>query len=225
MSFFSFRRKIYPLVSLLFSIFFLVFGLIMAKEEYTIYFLLACYLTLLIFGCERMCLKGLLPFGIVAFLFSLLTYYIYGKDLTSAITMFNRFFALFLTCCMGSSVSSIRMTRCLSSLHFPKSIILGMMISFSFPLVLSSEVNRVYKAMKSRGAGNIFNPKVFYRAFLIPFIIRLVNISDVLSLSIETRGFTLNKSITTIYKKEMIVISDIIFSLIIISYMVVLLIL
>ena len=225
MTFFSFRRKIYPLISLLFSIFFLVFGLIMARNEYTIYFLLACYLTLIVFGCEKMCLKGLFPFAIVSVLFSLLTYYIYGKEFDSARTMFNRFFALFLSCCIGSSVSSIRMTRCLSSLHVPKSIILGMMISSSFPTVLSSEVNRVYKAMKSRGAGNAFNPKVFYRAFLIPFIIRLVNISDVLSLSIETRGFTLKKSITTIYKKEMMVISDIIFSLLIISYMVVLLVL
>lgn len=225
MSFFSFKRKIYPLFSLIFSIFFLVFGLIMARDEYTIYFLLACYFTLLIFGCEKMCLKGLIPFGIISFLFSLLTYYIYGSDLTSARTMFNRFFSLFLSCCIGSSVSSIRMTRCLSSCHFPKSIILGMMISSSFPVVLSSEVNRVYKAMKSRGAGNIFNPKVFYRAFLIPFIIRLVNISDILSQSIETRGFTLKKSITTIYKRELIVISDIVFSILILSYMVVLLLL
>ena len=45
------------------------------------------------------------------------------------------------------------------------------------------------------------NPKIFYRAFLVPFVMRLVNISDTLSLSVETRGFSLEKVPYTVYKK------------------------
>ena len=67
--------------------------------------------------------------------------------------------------------------------------------------------------MKTRGAGSILNPKIFYRAFLVPFVMRLVNISDTLSLSVETRGFSLEKVPYTVYKKEKICISDIIFIL------------
>lgn len=225
MRFFSFQRKIYPLLALLVSIFFLVFGLVIARDEYCIYFLLASYLTLFLFGCHKQCLKGLLWFVPVSVLFSVLTYYIYGNDMKSALTMFNRFFALFLSTIIGASVSSIRMSRCLSSLHFPKSITLGMMISTSFTTVLSTEVKRISKAMKTRGAGNLLNPRVFYRAFLIPFVIRIVNISDTLSLSIETRGFTLQKSLTTIYKKESFLLSDVVFLLLILSYATVVLVL
>ena len=42
---------------------------------------------------------------------------------------------------------------------------------------------------------------------------RLVNISDTLALSVETRGFALGKVRYTIYKKEKIALSDIVFVL------------
>ena len=42
---------------------------------------------------------------------------------------------------------------------------------------------------------------------------RLVNISDTLALSVETRGFALGKVRYTIYKREKIALSDIVFVL------------
>lgn len=42
---------------------------------------------------------------------------------------------------------------------------------------------------------------------------RIVNISDTLSLSVETRGFSLEKMPYTVYKKEIITVSDILFVL------------
>ena len=65
--------------------------------------------------------------------------------------------------------------------------------------------------MKTRGAGSVLNPKIFYRAFLVPFVMRLVNISDTLSLSVETRGFSLEKVPYTVYKKEIVCLSDVLF--------------
>lgn len=67
--------------------------------------------------------------------------------------------------------------------------------------------------MKTRGAGSILNPKIFYRAFLIPLVTRIVDISDILALSIETRGFTLGKTMCTVYKKEYINVFDVLFIL------------
>lgn len=67
--------------------------------------------------------------------------------------------------------------------------------------------------MKTRGAGSVFNPKILYRSFLVPLVMRLVNISDTLALSVETRGFALGKVCYTIYKKENIALSDIVFIL------------
>ena len=88
-----------------------------------------------------------------------------------------------------------------------------MLIAMSFVPVLKGEIKRVREAMKTRGAGSILNPKIFYRAFLIPLVTRLVDISDTLALSVETRGFTLEKAKYTVYKKESICISDFIYLL------------
>ena len=83
----------------------------------------------------------------------------------------------------------------------------------SFVPMLKGEIGRVREAMKTRGAGSILNPKILYRAFLVPFVMRLVNISDTLALSVETRGFALGKVRYTIYKKESLAISDIVYVL------------
>ena len=62
------------------------------------------------------------------------------------------------------------------------------------------EVKIIREAMRTRGANSIFAPAVLYRSFVIPLVLRLVNISDTLSLSVETRGFTFSKEPYTIYR-------------------------
>mgnify|MGYP002508105859 CR=1 FL=1 len=137
-----------------------------------------------------------------AFSFPLTENFSSGKNFNSALAMINRFGTIFLALVPGMSVSTIAMTRNLSQLHVPRSVTLGMLITMSFLPVLSAEIKRVREAMKTRGVGSIFNVKIFYRAFLIPLVCRLVDISDVLALSIETRGFMLGKANYTIYKRE-----------------------
>ena len=56
MSFWSFKKKIYPLLVFVVSIFFIVFGLVMARNENFIWFLLGAYVWLFIFGCKKGCL-------------------------------------------------------------------------------------------------------------------------------------------------------------------------
>lgn len=127
--------------------------------------------------------------------------------------MFNRFASVFLAAALGMSVEPADMTRSLSALKVPRGVTLGMLIALSFPPVLGAEIKRVREAMKTRGAGSILNPKILYRAFLVPFVMRLVNISDTLSLSVETRGFSLEKTPYTVYKKEIVCLSDVLFIL------------
>ena len=78
--------------------------------------------------------------------------------------------------------------------------------------MLKGEIRRVREAMKTRGAGSLLNPKILYRAFMVPFVMRLVNISDTLALSVETRGFALGKAPYTIYKRESLALSDVLFA-------------
>lgn len=211
MRFLSFKKKIYPIFVFLTSLFFIVFGLVMARNKNFGLFLLGAYVWLFLFGCRKGCLHVLFPFIVVGGIVGVIAYFAYGRDLIAAIAMVNRFGAVFLTVALGMSMQPIDMTRSLATLKAPRGVTLGMLIATSFPPVLRAEKQRVREAMKTRGAGSALNPKIFYRAFLVPLVMRLVNISDTLSLSVETRGFSLEKVPYTVYKKEKICISDVIF--------------
>ena len=145
-------------------------------------------------------------------------YYTSDGDKIAAMGMINRFFALFLSVIPGMSVEPVDLTRSLVQLKVPRAIVLGMLIATSFIPVLKAEIQRIQEAMKTRGAGSVINIKIFYRAFLIPLITRLVNISDTLALSVETRGFSIEDTECSVYKKEIIRISDVIFVSGIISF-------
>lgn len=213
MRFWSFKKKIYPILVCITSIFFIVFSLIMARNKNFVWFLLGAYIWLFIFGCKKGCLHMIFPFIICGGIFGVIAYFAYGRDFPSALAMVNRFGGVFLSVALGMSIQPIDMTRNLSTLKAPRAVTLGMLIATSFPPVLGAEKQRVREAIKTRGAGSALNPKIFYRAFLVPFVMRLVNISDTLSLSVETRGFSLEKTPYTVYKKEYFCISDLLFIL------------
>lgn len=220
MNFFRWKPKIYPILTVVASIAIIVFGLIFCKRIECMYFLIGLFLWLIVFGCGKACLKTIPMFLIVGGLFMWIAYIASGHDVATALGMANRFGAIFLALALGMSVESVAMTRSLSTIKTPRAITLGMLIVTSFMPVLKAEISRVREAMKTRGAGSIFNPKIFYRAFLIPLVTRLVDISDTLALSIETRGFSLGKAKYTVYKKERVGISDVLFTLGLIAGMV-----
>lgn len=211
MTFFKFKYRLYPLVAFLGAIVLTVFGLIRARDITCSYFLAGAFIWLCIFGCGRGCLKILPAFIIFGGAFAAIAYFAYSNDATAAMAMANRFAAVFLAAAIGMSVKSAAVTRCLSTLRVPRSVTLGTLIATSFVPVLKTEIHRVREAMKTRGAGGALNPKIFYRAFLVPLCMRLVGISDTLALSVETRGFTLGKCKYTVYKKEAFSIWDVLF--------------
>ncbi len=213
MTFFRFKTKLYPLIAITASLFVIVFGLVVARNENVCWYLLGVLVWLCIFGCFKGVLKMLPAFVVFGGAFAGIAYASAGGDFAAALSMLNRFGALFLGVALSMSVAAVRMTRSLSQVHTPRAITLGMLISMSFVPMLKGEIGRVREAMKTRGAGSILNPKILYRAFLVPFVMRLVNISDTLALSVETRGFALGKVRYTIYKKESLAISDIVYVL------------
>lgn len=212
MSFFSFRQKTYPLIALFAGAVVLVFGLIGAKTVIASYFLIGVICWYLIFGYYKQVLRVLPAAVFFGGIFAGIAYAA-SHNPQSALAMANRFGALFLAAVPGMATAPVRMTRSLSQVHTPRSVTLGMLIAMSFVPMLKVEIKRVREAMKTRGAGSILNPKILYRAFLVPLVMRLVNISDTLTLSVETRGFALGKAPYSIYKRESVVLSDILFAL------------
>ena len=212
MKFFIWEKTLYPVIALAAALFIAVFCLITARELNCSYFILGVFVWAVLFGCYRGCLRILIPFIAVGGIFFGI-FYAVTQSWLSALSMVNRLGGLFLCAAIGMSISTVRMTRSLSQVHTPRAITLGMLISMSFVPMLKGEIGRVREAMKTRGAGSVLNPKILYRAFLVPFVMRLVNISDTLALSVETRGFALGKARYTIYKKESLAISDIVYVL------------
>lgn len=213
MKFFSFRSNIYPLVAIPCALFIIIFGMITARSYACSYFLCGLFVWLCLFGCWKSCLKMLVPIIVFGGIFAGITYATSGGNMLSTAAMLNRFGALFLGVAVSMSVQAVHMTRALSQIHTPRALTLGMLISMSFIPMLKGEVRRVREAMKTRGAASVLNPKIFYRAFMVPFVMRLVNISDTLALSVETRGYALGGSPYSIYKKQYPAITDVLFVL------------
>lgn len=208
------KKPVYPLIGLLSSVIIIVFGLITAKNMSCIFFLGGMWLLFLLFGYWRSCLAVIPIAGVMCAFFAGITYAI-SCDAQATLASVNRILAVCIAVIPGLALSPIILVRNFSALRLPRMLTLGMMITLTFFPLLGTEVRQVREAMKTRGAGSLLSPKIFYRAFLIPLVMRLVNISDTLALSVETRGFSNNAADCSVYKTVRIRAVDIIFLLLV----------
>ncbi len=203
------KNPVYPVFGILATLAIFFSGMYMAEKMSCFWFALGVYVLLLIYGYWRACLSMIPAAAIMAVVFCGVTWLATKDPLQTRYAM-----ARILTFCVaiipGMGLPPEALTRNLTRLHFPRLFVLGMMITFSFFPMLHDEVSRVREAMKTRGAGSMWKPQVFYRAFLIPLIMRLVDISDTLSLSVETRGFD-QDSPCSIYRPIKLRVRDVVF--------------
>lgn len=172
------KNPLYPVVSIAVMLTTFVGALLMARSVCGAVFLAAVYLLFAVFGYGKNCLR-LLPFlAGYLLLFSAVFYVCSGGNLTFTGQMVIRLAGVVIAAIPGLSLPPVALVRSLTALHCPRLLTLGMLISMSFVPVLSAEIRQVRNAMKTRGVISVFNPTVFYRAFFIPLIVRLVNISD-----------------------------------------------
>lgn len=211
----SAKRPLYPVLGFAVSVFILAFGIITAESENCILFLAGVWLLFTAYGYWRSCF-AVVPVAVLMCAFLAGITYAVSHDLLSAMAAVNRIFAVCVAVIPGLAMSPVILVRNMTALKLPKIIILGFMITFNFIPLLKVEIKRVREAMKTRGASSVFSLQIFYRAFLIPLIMRLVNISDTLALSVETRGFTAQGE-HTVYKTVKLSARDIIFLLLLIA--------
>lgn len=188
------ESKIYPLLSLLCSILIFVGALLTAKEDGWI-FLSAVVVIFLLFGMWRK-LLFIIPFIVVfgGIYFGLA--YLLEPDLANALSGVWRIGGLCLAIVPSLYLYPEDLIRSLNAMHFPRMASLGLLITLRFFPLLNSERKRIKEAMRSRAMP--FSLKGFYRSTIIPFAVRLVHLSDALSLSIETKGFSKeNKNVTS----------------------------
>ncbi|MFI3325854.1 MAG: energy-coupling factor transporter transmembrane component T [Clostridia bacterium] len=207
---FNSKNPIYPVLSLLVAVLTLTVGLIFVEKSNILYFYIGIYILHFIFGNHKACL-AVVPFAVLLGSFFGFVTYIVAHDISSTTHAVYRSFAVCLAIISGLSTPVTDFVKNLRQLKMPKAITLGFMITLNFIPLFKKEMKQIHDAMKTRGAVSVLNPKVLYRAFLIPLIIRIVNISETLSLSVETRGFTLDKSETTVYNPIKFKLRDLVF--------------
>lgn len=196
---FHVRRPLYPIVSILAALLTLIGALALARSVWGTVFVAAVFVLLCLFGYASTCLKALPILILYVGGFSAIFYLASGGNAVFTWQMANRLAGVGVAVLPGLSMPPVRLTRCLTALGCPRLVTLGMLITTSFVPVLSGEVRQVRAAMRTRGVTSIWNPTAFYRAFLIPLLVRLVNISDTLALSVETRGFVGDDGGYTVY--------------------------
>lgn len=198
---FQVRKPLYPLLSIFISIMILTVALIFAKDWAGVFFIAASYALLCFTGYWKCCIK-VLPFLILyQVFFSLIFYFASGRNLTFVFQMAIRLAGVVLAFIPGACLPPVNLVRNLTQLKFPRLVTLGMLITLTFIPVLNKEIHQIRNAMKTRGAVSFWKPDLIYRAFIIPLVVRLVNISDTLTLSVETKAFVCSDLRPSCYKK------------------------
>lgn len=196
------KNPLYPLVCILSAIALLVVGLLFAKHPAFPVFLGAVCVLYCLFGLWRTVLKCLvvfLPVSAVFAAFSLL----FTRDATAALQVGGRVLLIGISAVPMVTLPPIHLTRNLTQLGAPRIVTLGMLIAIRFVPIIATEVHRVRQAMQTRGAR-----ASVYRAFVVPVMVRLISISDTLSLSLETRRFDLDDREATVYKPVRFTLRD-----------------
>ncbi len=195
---FRIKTPLYPVVSISVALLTLVGALLLAKTAWGLPFVVGVFLLLCCFGYLSVCLRLLPLLAVYLGVFAGIFYLVSG-DPAFTCQMLVRMSGVFVAVIPGLTMPPVNLIRCLTALHCPRLVSLGMLITLSFLPVLAGEIRQVRSAMRTRGVTGIWNPTVFYRAFLIPLLVRLVNISDTLALSVETRGFVAEGVDFTVY--------------------------
>ena len=193
------KHPLFPMAGIAVSVFTFAFGLAMAKSPGVFFFLGGMWLLLALFGYLRPCLAVLPAAALLCGIFCTLTYAI-SRDAAQTTAAAARMLALCVAAIPGLGLAPVCLVRCFSCMRLPRVLTLAMLITFTFFPLLRAEVRQTREAMRTRGAGGFLNPAILYRAFLIPLMVRLVNLSDTLALSVETRGFTTYPAPYTVYR-------------------------
>lgn len=194
-------KPVYPLLAVLCSVIVLAVGLLSSGKPpvFAAYFAGICLLYI-IFGYGKILgvsFLMLIPIGLITGTISMLV----KHDLSTGATTVGRFLLLGLSAIPLIATPPVNLTRCMTKLKMPRFLTLGMLIAIRFVPVLAGEVKRIREAMRTRGVNMAwYRIDSWYRAFIVPFMMQLINISDILAISVETRGFDLDKKEAGIYK-------------------------
>lgn len=205
------QKRIYPLLALVSTICIFFCGLVFVRSAVVVPYIILIAVTYVAFGLGKnlgVMAMMFIPLALVSTLLSLT----FGSP-EQAVQTGLRMFLLGLSAVPTSAMAHIDFTRNINQVGCPKWLSLGMLVSLKFVSLIREEMGHIRMAMKLRGMQyHWYHPNVLYRGFIIPFLVRLMSISDMLTLSLETRAYSLqNKEVTSFkkitFEKEMVSIA------------------
>ena len=189
----------YPLLALAEAYVVFFIGMLLAAKPYFWAFLLVILLVDIIFGYWKTAVFVLVIFLPISGLAGLIA--LPGAGGEKALQLAGRFLCLAIAAIPTAVMEPVNLVRVMNRLGFPRYITLGMLVTIRFIPYLIEEMKQIKTAMRSRGIRTSwYNPKFLYRAVIIPVMLRIINISDLLTVSIETRGFVMKDSKATVYQ-------------------------
>lgn len=216
------ENPLYPLLCLLSSLIVFIIGMIIAKSSLIVIYLILLVLLYVIFSYGKLTFKLLSISMIISLIPAVLAFPIGG--IKNSTQIYLRFICFILAAIPSIGLPPINLVRNLDSIKIPRYINIAILITIRFVPILMEEISQVRYAMKTRGVNiHILNPKIIYRAMIIPIIMRILSISDLLSNSLDTRGFVMKDKDATKYKTIKINVRDILYliSLITISILII----
>jgi len=206
----SAKKQIYPPAAFAVSIITLICGMAISKSYVAYAFAAALFLLFTCFGMFRGLWKitlGAVVCGCVIGGLAFLT----SKNPASFYQTAVRAIILGICAVPMAATEPARLTRCMNQLKCPRYITLGMLITLRFIPFTVSEIKRIREAVKVRGLGVKVEGGYLYRTFFLPLIMRIIGISDSLSLSLETRAFDVSDNNATVYGKVSLHVRDAVF--------------
>lgn len=209
---FRVKRPFYPLVGFAASVLLLVFGMLLSKSLWIFVLVGLVLLIYIVFGLFKAVWKmtaATLVMGLVIGALAFVT----NQNFAAFWQTVGRMLLLGVCAVPMVSVPPAQLTRCLNQFKCPRMLTLGMLVTIRFIPILIGEIKRIWEAMRVRGVRMAwYRPDCLYRAFFIPLMMRVIGISDTLSLSLETRGFDLSEKNATVYQAVHLSGRDIVFS-------------
>lgn len=200
--------QLHPGLALLAGTLVFFLGLLFVKERWFSAFMIFLILLYVGMGYGKVMLRTarvILPLGVISFLLTLIN----GTTLDARYS-FLRCVVLGLAATTTLSLEPVRLVRWLNQRAVPRWITVGLLITLRFFAVMQQEIRRIVRAIRLRGIRFVTSPILYAKAFLLPLMIRVLSISDLLAVSLETRGFALHGE-SSIYEPVEVDKKDIVF--------------
>ncbi len=189
-------KAIYPLFCLLSCVITFFGGLLMVRQDWFPLYLAALLVIYAAFGYLSTALRIVPAFLAVAAMVAVLSLFFATPQ--QALQTGYRVLLLGVSAVPSISMAAIDLVRVLNRLKCPRWLTLGLLIGLRFIGIMALEIRRIRQAMRLRGVNSAwYDPRVVYRALVIPLMMRLLSISDLLALSLETRAFSMDGRVTS----------------------------